>query len=92
MGVASLIFACAGCHQPAMGNPILVMSIHAHWDREARRYVPDPSAARQPICRACAEQLLERFKAEGLPIPPVILEPDYFERAYSEGASEEDLS
>ncbi len=45
----------------------------------------------EPICEACARQLKARFEREGLPIPPVVRQPDYFERAYHEGAHESDL-
>jgi hypothetical protein len=61
-------------------NPLLVMSIPAGWD--GAEYLPDPSGPREPICERCARQLKARFEPEGLPIPPLVGEPDYFERAY----------
>jgi hypothetical protein len=54
-------------------------------------YVPDPNRRRRSICEACARQLLARIGREGLPIPRVVHQPDYFERAYAEGADEEDM-
>jgi len=53
--------------------------------------VPDPNGPREPICEACARQLKARFEREGLPIPPLVRQPDYFEQAYHEGANESDL-
>lgn len=89
MGYALLIFACAACGATAQANPLLVMSIPARWDGTA--YVADPAGPREPICESCARQLLERFRREDLPIPSVVQEPDYFERAYHEAANEVDL-
>ena len=65
------------------------MSIPARWD--GHQYVPESTASRQPICEACARQLLARFEREGLSVPEVVREPDYFERAYHQGADETDL-
>jgi len=89
MGYAILLFACAACRAPAQANPALVMSIPARWD--GVQYVPDPNANREPICESCARRLIERFEREGQPIPPLVREPDYFERAYHQGADERDL-
>ena len=89
MGCALLIFTCAACGAPAQANPTLVMSVPARWD--GTRYVADSSAKREPICEACAHQLLQRFESEQLPIPSVVREADYFERAYHQGADEQDL-
>ena len=89
MGFALLLFTCAACSAPAQANPRLVMSIAARWD--GRQFVPDPTGSREPICEACARQLKARFEREGLPIPAVVGEPDYFARAYHEGADESDL-
>jgi hypothetical protein len=52
-----------------------------------RRYVREA----EPICEACAHQLLQRFESEQLPIPSVVRERDYFERAYHQGPDEQDL-
>ena len=89
MGTVALIFACAACGRMAAANPLLVMSIPARWEHGG--YVPDPNGRREPICEPCARQLLERFQREGLPIPAVVQQPDYFERAYRSGADEEEL-
>ncbi len=88
-GFATLIFRCAACGMAAQANPKLVMSIPARWD--GAEYLPDPNGPREPICERCARQLKARFEREGLPIPPLVGEPDYFERAYHEGAAESDL-
>ncbi len=89
MGFAMLLFTCAACGSPEQANPKLVMSIPARLD--GTQYAPDPKGALQPICEACARQLLARFVREGRAIPPVVRETDYFERAYHEGADESDL-
>lgn len=89
MGSALLVFTCAACGAPAQANPTLVMSIPATWD--GARYVADPNGKREPICESCARQLLRRFVREQLPIPSVVREADYFERAYHRGAHEQDL-
>jgi hypothetical protein len=89
MGVAILVFRCATCGAAAQANPKLVVSIPAHWD--GARYVPDPHGPREPICESCARQLLTRFESERRPIPPLVREPDYFERAYHAGADDSDL-
>jgi hypothetical protein len=89
VGVVSLIFACAACRVVAQANPALVMSIPAR--RDGNNFVPDANAPRQPICERCARQLLARFEREGLPVPHVVRETDYFERAYHQGADESDL-
>ena len=89
MGVALLVFACAACRAPAQANPNLVMSIPAIWN--GKEYVADPNGNREPVCESCARQLLARFEREHLPIPPVAQEPDYFERAYHQGADEQEL-
>ena len=89
MGFAMLLFNCAACGVPTQANPKLVISIPARW--VGAQYVPDPNGPPEPICEACARQLKARFEREGLPIPPVIRQPDYFERAYHEGAHESDL-
>jgi hypothetical protein len=39
---------------------------------------------------ALVSQLKERFENEGLPIPDVVGQPDYFERAYRQGLDEDD--
>jgi hypothetical protein len=89
MGYVTLVFTCAACGAPAQANPRLVMSIPARWD--GTQYVAEEHAPRQPICRACAEQLLARFTREGLPIPAVVRQPDYFAQAYDQPADEQDL-
>jgi hypothetical protein len=89
MGVALLVFTCAACGAPAHANPNLVMSIPAAWN--GTEYVPDPNGKREPICELCARQLLARFEREHLPIPSVVQEPDYFERAYHQGADDQEL-
>ena len=89
MGYATLIFVCAACGAGAAANPRLVMSIPARWD--GGRYVADPAGSREPICEQCARELKGRFEREGLPVPPVVADPDYFERAYHTGADETDL-
>jgi len=53
--------------------------------------VADPNGNREPVCESCARQLLARFEREHLAIPPVAQEPDYFERAYHQGADEQEL-
>ena len=89
MGFAMLLFTCAACRSQAQANPKLVMSVPARWD--GVQYVPHPSGPLEPICETCAHQLLARFEREGRSIPPSVLEPDYFQRAYHEGADEGDL-
>jgi hypothetical protein len=89
VGYATLVFACAACGSAAQANPNLVMSIPARWN--GHEYLPDPSAVRQPICEACARQLLARFEREGRAIPLMVRAPDYFERAYHGSADETDL-
>jgi hypothetical protein len=89
MGYAALVFCCAACLNPAQANPTLVMSIPARWD--GTEYVADPQGTCEPICVACARQLLERFEREHLLIPNTVRESDYFERAYGTGADERDL-
>jgi hypothetical protein len=89
MGFALLLFGCAACGALARANPALVMSIPARWDRG--HYVPDPNGPREPICESCARKLLLRFQRERLPIPAVVLESDYFQRAYREAADEQNL-
>jgi len=89
VGIATLVFTCAACGQVAQANPQLVMSIPARWD--GRQYVADSAPRRQPLCEQCARQLLSRFEREGLPVPEVVRDPDYFERAYHQGADEHDL-
>ena len=89
MGFATLVFTCAACGSPAQANPLLVMSIPAR--RVGARYVADPTGARQPICEACARQLLARFEREGLSVPAVVRDSDYFQRAYHQAAEEADL-
>ena len=89
MGVALLVFTCAACRAPAQANPNLVMSIAATWN--GTEYVADPNGTREPICESCARQLLARFEREHLPIPPVVRETDYFERAYHSGADDQEL-
>jgi hypothetical protein len=89
MGYALLFFTCAACGVPAQANPTLVMSIPARWDGIS--YVADPNAKREPLCEACARQLLDRFEREQLAIPPLVRERDYFERAYHQSAAEQDL-
>lgn len=89
MGFVTLIFTWAGCGSAAQANPVLVMSIPARWDGD--QYVPDPTGRRQPICEACARRLLARSEREELPIPSIVRQPDYFERAYHSGADERDV-
>ena len=89
MGYALLVFTCAACGRPAQANPTLVMSIPARWD--GRAYVADSSGNREPICEQCARALLEGFEREQLPVPSVVMEPDYFDRAYHQGADEQEL-
>jgi hypothetical protein len=89
VGFVSIVFVCAACGVPAQANPTLVMSIPARWD--GSEYVPDPNGPRQPICENCARQLKQRFENEGLPIPDVVNQPDYFEKAYRQSADEDDL-
>jgi len=89
MGSVTLIFVCAACRQIAMANPLLVMSIPARWEDGC--YVPDPGGSREPICEVCARNLLARFQREGLPIPALVRQVDYFERAYHTGADEEEV-
>jgi hypothetical protein len=89
MGTVLLVFNCAACGAPARANPTLVMSVPATWD--GKQYVSDPNGNREPVCEACARQLVARFEREQLPIPAAVLEPDYFERAYHEGADEQDV-
>jgi len=71
------------------GEPEPVMSIPAIWN--GTEYVADPNGNREPVCESCARQLLARFEREHLAIPPVAQEPDYFERAYHQGADEQEL-
>lgn len=85
-GTALLIFTCAACRAPADANAKLVMSIPAKWN--GREYVADSNGNREPVCESCARQLHARFEHEHRPIPPVVQEPDYFERAYHQGAHE----
>ncbi len=80
MAHAILAFCCAACFMPALANPMLVMSIPARW--HGTEYVPDPDGSREPICESCARQLLQRFERDRLPIPKIVREADYFERAY----------
>jgi hypothetical protein len=89
MGFAMLLFTCAACGSSAQANPKLVMSIPARWD--GTQYAPDPNGPAEPICEVCARQLLARFERERRSIPSAVLEPDYFERAYHEGADDSDL-
>jgi hypothetical protein len=89
MALLTLIFTCAACATAARANPLLVMSIPARW--EAGQYVPDPNGPRQPICESCARRLLARFEREGLPIPPLVRQPYYFERAYHSDAGEHEV-
>jgi hypothetical protein len=35
--------------------------------------------------------LLERFQQQGLPVPEIVAQADYFDRAYHEGAGEDEL-
>ena len=88
-GYALLMFAFAACNAPAHASPTLVMCIPARWD--GATYVSDPTANREPICESCARQLLQRFEREQLPIPLVVREADYFERAYHGPADEQHL-
>ena len=74
VGYFMLVFTCAACGAPAQANPQLVMSMPARWD--GRQYVPDSATRRQPICEACARQLLARSEREGLPILSLIRNPD----------------
>jgi hypothetical protein len=89
MGCDLLRFSCALCGSPAQANPTLVMTIPARSDRIER--LPTQDAKREPICESCTRQLLGRFERERLPIPSMAREPDYFERAYHDGADEQDL-
>ena len=89
MGVVLLIFTCAACGASAHANPNLVMCVPARWD--GKQYVADPDGKREPVCESCARQLLARFERENLPIPPVVREPNYFERAYHQGADDQEL-
>src|SRR5207237_2840655 len=89
MGVTQLVFACAACRAPSQANPNLVMSIPASWS--GNRFVADSNGDREPVCESCARQLLARFEREHLAIPAVAKEPDYFERAYHQGADEQEL-
>jgi hypothetical protein len=89
MGSVVLIFACAARGRMAAANPLLVMSVPARWEQGS--YVADPNGRREPICEACARQLLARFQREGLPIPAVVQQPDYFALAYHAGADEEEV-
>jgi len=89
MGYAVLVFTCAACGTPAQANPTLVMSIPARWD--GTQYVADPDASREPICESCARQLLERFERDGLSVPMMVRQADYFERAYHQGAEEQEM-
>ena len=89
MGFATLVFTCAACGAPAQANPLLVMSIPGRW--HGTEYVADPAGPRQPICEACARQLKARFEREGLPIPAVVRQPDYFARAYHQPADEHEV-
>jgi hypothetical protein len=89
MGVVLLLFRCVGCGAAAQANPNLVMSVSATFD--GKDYVSDAKGKREPVCESCARQLLARFERERMPIPPIVLEPDYFERAYHDGADEQDL-
>jgi hypothetical protein len=84
-----LLFSCAACGMPAQANPTLVMSVPSRWD--GTQYVPDADGKREPICETCARTLLDRFERERLPIPPLVRQPEYFERAYHQGADEQDL-
>jgi len=77
VGFASIVFVCAACGVPAQANPTLVMSIPARWD--GSEYVPDPNGPRQPICE------------NGLNVPAVVRQPDYFDKAYGQGVDERDL-
>ncbi len=89
MSYVSLVFECANCGHMDMANPELVLSIPAR--REGGRFVPDPNGKREPICRFCAVQALERIRS-GDPmltsVSPVLREPDYFDRAYGEPAAD----
>jgi hypothetical protein len=89
VGFVCIVFVCAACGVPAQANPTLVMSIPARW--EGSEFVPDKDAPRQPICESCARQLKQRFENDGLHIPHVVNQPDYFERAYRQSADEDDL-
>jgi hypothetical protein len=89
MGAALLIFTCAACRRPAQANPNLVMSILVRWN--GTEYVADSNGNREPVCEFCARRLLARFEREHRPIPPVVQEPDYFERAYHQGVDEQEL-
>ena len=64
-------------------------SVRARWD--GNRYIADPTGNREPICELCARQLLQRFEREQLPIPSVVRQADYFERAYHAAADEQAL-
>jgi hypothetical protein len=80
MGCVLLVFKCTACGAPAQADPNLVMSIPASWN--GTEYVADPTGEREPVCESCARQLLTRFECEHLPVPPVVQELDYLERAY----------
>jgi hypothetical protein len=87
MAYALLVFTCAACGVSTRANPALVMSVPARWDGSG--YVADPTGEREPICEPCARQLLRRFEQEQLPIPAIVRESDYFERAYREFAEDQ---
>jgi hypothetical protein len=89
MGFAMLVFACTACGSQAQANPKLVMCIPARWD--GTQYVADADGPNQPICESCARLLKARFEHEGRPVPSVVSEAQYFERAYHEGADESDF-
>jgi len=91
-GYMSLVFDCANCGRPDVANPILVLSIPAR--REGDHYVPDPNGPREPICRNCALQALERIRSDDptlTSVSPELRSPDYFDRAYGTPAAEIDL-
>ena len=85
MGYMVITFFCANCGKPSMANPELVMSIPCR--REGGRFVPDPEGQREPICRDCAVQALERIRS-GDPkltsVSPLLRQPDYLARAYDQ--------
>ena len=57
----------------------------------ARSMLPIPMGNESQFANRALDTCSARFEREHLPIPPVVREPDYFERAYRQGADDQEL-
>lgn len=65
MGYMLAMAKCCACPTVFAFNPERVPSIRLKDGK------PDPAGEREPLCRPCAERLIQNLKARGLPFIPI---------------------